>query len=619
MRKSTPERRGDGKLTARLSGLFPPITNRQRSAVTITSLLLLSLVTGLYALKLADSGYGDVMYDHYFVSAGLIALNLIPPFLLIFAIYFATGRAWLGFGIGAGFILLLASINYYKLQLRGDPFMVVDFTYAVEAGRMLSHYNIDFKTPFTNAVTFVILGTVWTAVGCRYRFRGARRRIIASLATAATLFGLSSTVYMNNAVFAANTGSLENKFPTVNEAFVARGFVYPFIYSFKGAFPPSPDGYSAAAAKRILAQHPTEPIPAEERINVISVMLEAFCDMSEYLGDAVSPKVYDKWHALQKESLYGNLVVNTFGGGTINTERLFLTGNTHLTDIRGATESYVYYFRDNGYYAEGLHAGTSEYYNRVTVNRDLGFNNYYFIDNFPETSRTDWFFGQYLDWNRTDEFFFPKLAELYAKRDKSVPYFNHSLSFQNHGGYDWPTTEPYLLSREGFEEGTFDSINNYLIGVEDTVDRIGAFIDTLRNDPEPVILLLYGDHKPAFGLHFSFSDLDDDDDEGGTPVMYSTPYIIWANDAARAVLTQNDGVSPDSFVGYGGDFSPTFLMTRLFDLTGWQGDSYMQMTRAAMAETPVVNQAVESTEALAELRIVEYWRRKNFLRTKSID
>ena len=575
---------------------------RKAAPVTIASLLTLSLLTGLYSLLLAASSYGDALYNSFFASPLLILLNLLPPFLLIFALYFATGRAWFAFAVGGGIILIASSINFYKIQIRGDAFTATDFSYLVDAGSILSLYTIKPVPPFTNAAIFGVLGTVWAIFACRFRFTGARRRIIAAALAVALLLGLSATVYMSDTLYETTVGDFENDAPTTNDMFLMRGYLYPFIHSIKAAFPKPPDGYSDEAARELLARYATDAIPADKRVNVISIMLEAFCDLSAYDTTVeIAPRVYDKWHELQAESVHGNLVVNVFAGGTVDTERLFLTGDTYLTDIRGARESYVYYFRDNGYFAEGLHTGLKWFYNRENVHKDLGFDAYYFHGDFHET-------------DRSDALFFSVLGELYARRDTSVPYFNHSLTFQNHGGYDdKATSEPHLIQRGELTDAAFNIINNYLLGINDTVERIWDFVNALRGDPEPLILIIYGDHKPWLGDgEIGYTQLGIDLSSPTAQAsynMHTTPYIIWANDAAKATLG-ND------FVGEGGDLSPTFLMNRVFALAGWSGDAYMKLANAAFDETPIVNSHTAATDALSELKIAEYYRKHHFAHTR---
>ena len=103
---------------------------------------------------------------------------------------------------------------------------------------------------------------------------------------------------------------------------------------------------------------------------------------------------------------------------------------------------------------------------------------------------------------------------------------------------------------------------------------------------EPVVLVLFGDHKPwggngnsayaELGVDFSFDTL------GGFYDYYATPYLIWANSAAKEALGQD-------FVGEGRDVSPCFLMTEVFDQCGWQGPGFMELSRQVRAVSPMVH------------------------------
>ena len=103
---------------------------------------------------------------------------------------------------------------------------------------------------------------------------------------------------------------------------------------------------------------------------------------------------------------------------------------------------------------------------------------------------------------------------------------------------------------------------------------------------EPVVLVLFGDHKPWGGNgNTAYRELGVDFDLSTTQGFYdyySTPYLIWANSAAKEVLGRD-------FVGDGGDFSPAFLMTELFDQCGWEGPGFMQLSRQMREITPLVH------------------------------
>ena len=111
-------------------------------------------------------------------------------------------------------------------------------------------------------------------------------------------------------------------------------------------------------------------------------------------------------------------------------------------------------------------------------------------------------------------------------------------------------------------------------------------------------------------------------DEGTTEGYlnhYSTPYFIWANEAAKQVL-DND------FVGDSGYLSPNFLMNELFDLCGWTGDAYMQYTQTVRAVSPVTSEngfylleneitntpPKDAEDVFQEFLCVQNYRRKNF-------
>lgn len=151
--------------------------------------------------------------------------------------------------------------------------------------------------------------------------------------------------------------------------------------------------------------------------------------------------------------------------------------------------------------------------------------------------------------------------------------FSFSVSYQNHGPYEWTYTanETYLdPETSGFPEEACYVFNNYLHGVNITISAMTLLAQQLEELEEPVVLVLFGDHKPwggnsndayyGIGASFDTTTLE------GFYQYYSTPYLIWANSAAKETLGQD-------FRGEGGDFSPCFLMPELFEQCGWTGPS----------------------------------------------
>ncbi|MGM9521128.1 MAG: sulfatase-like hydrolase/transferase, partial [Oscillospiraceae bacterium] len=327
----------------------------------------------------------------------------------------------------------------------------------------------------------------------------------------------------------------------------------------------------------------------------------------------LSQDVYGPLHELEKESLSGHIIANVFGGGTVDTERNFLTGYTVSEDYRVATNSYVYYLRQQGYYAEGFHTGDDWFYNRENVEKYLGMEEYYFLQDYDSA-------------DRSDEFFFSVLAELYNSRDKDTPYFNFSVTYQNHGAYDATGTgEESFVLRDGLTDGTYNILNNYLTGIADTTQRMYDFIDSFRESDEPVVIVFFGDHMPWLGDGNSvYAELGINIDLGteeGFYNYYSTPYIIWANDAAKAA-------TGGSFTGDGGDMSSCFLMDRIFTECGWGRSAYMQLNHRLYELTNIVSSSSgyynidgqltkdpggDAGELIRELQFAEYYMKNEFM------
>ena len=159
------------------------------------------------------------------------------------------------------------------------------------------------------------------------------------------------------------------------------------------------------------------------------------------------------------------------------------------------------------------------------------------------------------------------LAQM-KERVQSGPCFSFSVSYQNHGPYstELPSGPRHLTPEgSGLSQESCNIWNNYLNGVAETLQALTTLVQGLEEMEEPVVLVLFGDHKPwggngnsayiEMGATFDLSTLD------GFYDYYATPYVIWANSAAKETLGRD-------FVGDGGDFSPCFLMTELFDQCG---------------------------------------------------
>ena len=83
-------------------------------------------------------------------------------------------------------------------------------------------------------------------------------------------------------------------------------------------------------------------------------------------------------------------------------------------------------------------------------------------------------------------------------------------------------------------------MNNYLGSLADTQKCLWAFLSEINRMERPVAVVIYGDHKPWLGDGDCVAtevgiNLDSGTEEGYRN-RYSTEYLIWMNDAARAII-----------------------------------------------------------------------------------
>ena len=311
---------------------------------------------------------------------------------------------------------------------------------------------------------------------------------------------------------------------------------------------------------------------------------DAFGNMTrETLALAEQPAVqavYAPLHDLEEQSVSGDLLTNIFAGGTVDSEWGFLTGYTQHEDFRKPTDSYVWYFREQGYHTLFHHPGYSWFYNRQNVNEYLGFEESWFTENY---------YGALVDpvdaVMRSDETLVDGILD--GLREPG-PWFSFSVSYQNHGPYETASAQEVFLSPgdTGWSAETCNMLNNYMSNVSSTLAAMERLTRELNARPEPFVLVLFGDHKPwmgngntgytEIGAGFDLSQLS------GFREYYSTPYLIWANSAAREALG-------NSFTGEGGDFSPCFLMNKVFELCGWEGPGFMELSRQLEAISPLIH------------------------------
>lgn len=552
-------------------------------------LTLLGCLIGFLILFLGSMAYVKLssgqLLNSYFHNPLLLTLNLLPPVVLMWLFYLLSGRVWVGYLGGAVPCLLVAIVNYYKIALRGDPLLGADLLLASEAADIVGGYTLEYTTTVQAVLICGAAGFFFTLLLVPTRIKGKFLRLAGTFLCLAGISGGFVSLYTSSAVYSeTKNDSFINPWSDV-EVYLSKGVLYPFLYSVKDMMPHPPAGYNKTQGAALLSGYSDTDIPARQRVNIVGIMLEAFCDLTDFPAlaglDSVS-QIYQPWHALEEQGVHGNLLTNIFAGGTVDSEWTFLTGFSQYDSFRSSTQSYVRYLREQGYHTVFHHPGYSWFYNRANVNDYLGFH---------ESLFSEGYFEDYVDpisaaWNSDDVVVDHLLAE--QRGTEGVPTFSFTVTYQNHGPYSPHESTPVRVTpmETGWSEESCGILNSYLTGMFKTISSMERLLSGLEEESAPTVVVMFGDHKPwlgngesvyhELGVSFDFGTFE------GFSNYYATPYLIWANTAAKECLGRE-------FTGEGRDISPCFLMTELFDLCGWEGPGFMQLARQMRDISPLLH------------------------------
>lgn len=582
--------------------------------------LLASIIMGV-TFALSSASLNLALIKSYFKQNMILIMNFIPIFLLMVFLFLILNKLWLSYLITALIFTAMGIVNKLKLVYRDEPFAFIDIKLLRESLEMAKTYDLSLSIN----VILMILVLIGIGLGLRFLYKYKIRHKNIRLVGLALVIILSLTIfkgyYFDPDVYAQlGDDSIMNMW-IYTESYQAKGLVYPFIHSIKDLKTYPPEAYDEDRAREDLGQYSYRHIADDKKVNIISLMLESYNDFSKFEDVDFNLDPYKEFHSLQAESIHGGLITNVFAGGTIDTERAFLTGYYSHPKYFTKTNSFVWYLKEQGYRTEAMHPITGSFYNRRNINDYLGFDRYDHFDN-----KYNQYTDLYKEWSfLRDEDFFDFIIEGYENSKKDgVPYFNFSVTYQNHGPYsDEAESElDYLVKKDHYNDRDYNIVNNYIEGIGQTDRALKKLFDYFRQEEEPTIIVVFGDHNPWLGQDNSAYkmlniNLDLEEVEGFRN-YYETPYLIWGNQAAKEVTGRD-------LLGEGPSISPNFLMAEVFDYLGWEGNEYMQYISSVRDRLSVNHYMFfkengkftkelteEGREAWQRFRKVEYYYSNNF-------
>lgn len=514
MRAETLEKKRLPEPLRRAKNGLEAALERHPAALTVALALLLTLA--VEALNRHSLWQGAVFAALHPVR---FAANLTIILVTLAVALFARKRAFFLLLI-SGVWLLLGVTNALVLTFRVMPFSVEDILLLPSVSDILTAY----LEPWEIAV--IALGILLALAGLILAFfRSKRHRrswrlaaltLAASLAAAAGFYWLTA-VGQEEVRRAA--------FSNFSTAYQEYGFVYCFCTGAVDRGIDRPEGYSQAAVEDLTARLERTPAPAL-RPNIVMVQLESFFDVAHLNGALCEEDPTPVFTALKEHYSSGFLTVPTVGAGTVNTEFEILSGMSldffgmgeypYRTVLRRqACGSVVTDLKDLGYTAYAIHDNDATFYERDKVFPQLGFDAFTSIEYMEEVEYNS------IGWARDRVLTREILRALDAGPGQE---FVFAISVQGHGKYQRGAAsmapgEMLDVTWRGHEADSA-ALAYYCTQLREMDQFIGELVGALEDRGEPAVVVLYGDHLPAFNI--SADQLSNGD-------LFQTEYVIWDN------------------------------------------------------------------------------------------
>lgn len=469
-----------------------------------------------------------------------IVMNVTILFCVLLVLYILFDRWWFAIGFAGILFSILSIINVYSIQFRGTPISARDLYNARSAMNVMGSYAVTLNKrvclAFLIGIFLCLAAFLCFKIEKKKRHSWKRWAIQLALGIGVVITFFQVCCFGSHAVKPANISALRYE-----EGYQVYGFMQVSIEVFqKAAYKISkPDGYTAEAVEELASQISDEKKneASKQLPDIILIINESWYDLTQVSDLTTDVEVMP--HIKNMEGVIRGYVVEPgISSGTNLSEYEALTGNSlqlmqgitpfNSLNMEGAS-SIVSCLNEQGYETAAFHSETRSTYNRIIAYPAMGFQQYYFIDDFQE-----WDYWEQRTEYVTDESNFKNLMKIYDGMSKDTPRFVYDLTTQNHGDYILNNYQKSTVHvNEEFEDEWLGyRINEYLSCVNLTDEAFWKLTEELKDQERPVLVCMLGDHAPAFVEDVADRDLTW---EETNMRLRSTPYVIWANFDLKAL------------------------------------------------------------------------------------
>ena len=563
------------------------------------------------AVVCALENYTHVITD---LAPLILVLNLLFFYVLYGLLTALTGSVRMGFRLATLVPMLFGLTNYFVVSFRGSPIVPWDLLSFGTAASVADNYEfvLSWKAFYS------VLAFIWMILlSSKSTVKLGRKKLrVISIAAYAALMFLYVGEIQNSAV--QSFFGMDTTLFTLNVLYRNNGIAAAFLGNLRFLNIEQPSGYSVDKVEALMKQVEVDeqgeedaknepetdaqgetvqatqaetnataeteaPASSEQYPNIVVIMNEAFSDLSVWGDFVTSEEVMPFFKSLQQEAVGGELYVSVKGGNTANTEFEFLTGDTmgflpkgsipYQQYINDETPSLASYLKTLGYSTTAIHPYNRTGWDRDTVYEKFGFDEFLDKDSFSSPYRLRGYIS--------DKSAFDKIREQFSIKGDDERKFIFEVTMQNHGGYsrETPDFNIYLTLPEVTGKTTsVVATEKYLTLINQTDRALEELIDYFKEQDEPVIVVMFGDHQPSDYITnviqricgATTSDSLADLEQG-----YRVPFVMWSNYGLEHKYY--DGISVN------------YLSSILMENAGIPLTGYQTFLKKLMETLPVIN------------------------------
>lgn len=516
----------------------------------------------------------------YLLSVGIYFIVHLILVALINNIYLAS---FISFVIW----IFAATVNFYKMEMMGDPILPWDFLYANQIFDLIpalyKNVNLVLLIGFAIAVIVVIGLLIKYTSFKAFNWKVRVGTLVVLLVCSMLLYNFDKNFI--GKVFKAT--DVESMPWNQVESQQKNGMILGFLLNVPNIRVEKPNQYSAKSMESVNSEVDKllvngEYLTTGEKPNVVMIMSEAFWDLKKIGitedGSTLTPTIDD--------NQIGEIVSPRYGGGTSTVEFEALTGFS-MTNLPGGSVPYQQFlvketpslartFKEHGYSTTAIHTYYKYFWNRIKAYETLGFDQFIGLDDLENPATYGW---MYVD----DQVITDEIMKTIEASDE--PSFIYAVTMLNHGLYnDERYGENTMQVVDQYSDESNQILNNLATGYKRSDEAYADLLERIEALNEPTLVVFFGDHLPSMNSTYEEVGFVKNIEKKSLKEelkMKQTPLAVWNNYGQK--------IEPV------GNISTSFLPPLVMEWAQLPGIGYYSVLKEMLETMPAYTAVVKET------------------------